>query len=379
PRQRRPVVAGAVAVAVVAALYAGYGLAGAAVYDHGVAAQANGDCVTAVGAFDTVTGPFELTLNADVLDARARSVECAAFEKARAAQDRDDYESAIVLYDDFGKIHQDSSLAPYVHDNLADTHFAKATSWREPVTPVDARLSVDTLLMLRRDFADTEAAKKAPSAIADMFAAATKPYGAGKFCDDSLTVLAYFADLDPSSAGEKVVADANTFRARSLFECGMSQFRAQRRGDAVSTFDAFLAGYPKDGRVAQVKAARISAKVASAMDVTLPMPPPLGGNDPGSITMTFYNDSQKPVKVLLAGPTAHEINVPACELCPANYAKDDPAACGNLDGRPSVTLHLPPATYYYTTDTPGWSRQLTGSITPKVGWEHWQCAYSTRM
>jgi hypothetical protein len=164
-------------------------------------------------------------------------------------------------------------LARYVHVNLADSHFAQATSWQAPVTPVDARISVDTLLMLRREFEDTEAAKKAPQAIADMFVAATKPYGEGKFCD-SLTVLDYFAGLDPPSAGEKAVADANVFRARSLYE--------------------------------------------------LPVPPPIGGNEPGSIRVTFYNDSKNPVTVLVAGPTAHEFTIPACDNCPESYPKDDP-------------------------------------------------------
>jgi hypothetical protein len=125
PHGRGPVVAGLVAVAVVAGGYVGYGVAGAATYDRGVTAQADGDCVTATDAFDAVTGPFELTLSADVPAARARTVECAAFQKARTAQDRDDYESAIVLYDDFGKLYPDSVLAPHVHTNLADTHFAE--------------------------------------------------------------------------------------------------------------------------------------------------------------------------------------------------------------------------------------------------------------
>lgn len=376
PRQRKPVVAGLVAVAVVAAGYVGYGVAGAAVYDRGVAAQEAGDCGTAASAFSSVTGPFELTLSADVLDAQTRAVECAAYEKARAAQDRDDYESAIVLYDDFGKLHPDSVLAPYVHTNLADTHFAKATSWREPVNAVDARLSVDTLLMLGREFADTEVAKKTPAAIADIFAAATKPYGAGKFCD-SLTVLAYFAELDPASVGEKIVADANTFRARSLYECGLSQYRAQDLLDAATTFGTFLARYPEDGRAPQARAVEIAAEVALANKVTLPMPPPLGGNDPGSIPMTFYNDSQEPLTILVAGPTAHEITIPACPGCPASYPKDDPAACADLTGRPSVTLRLTPATYYYLTDSQDWVEEELGSVTPQVGYEHWQCVYTS--
>lgn len=375
PRRRGPAVAGVVVVVVMAVGYAGYGVAGGAAYDRGVAAQEDGDCATAVSAFDTVTGPFELTLRPDVLDARARSAECAAYEKARAAQNRDDYESAIVLYDDFGKLHPDSALAPYVHENLADTHFAKATSWQEPVAAVDARLAVDTLLLLRREFDGTDAAKKAPEAIAAVFSAATKSYGAGKFCD-SLEVLTYFAGLAPSSAGEKVVADATTFRARSLYECGMRKYRDKQLSDAVTTFDAFLAAYPKDGRVARVKSARISAKVAIAMKTTLPMPPPLGGNDVGSIPITFYNDSRESVTVLIAGPTAHQIILPACPACPLSYAEDDPDACANFDGRPSVTLRLKPDTYYFTTDAKGWVEELADSLPLESYYEYEQCLFT---
>ncbi|MFI7677970.1 hypothetical protein [Actinophytocola sp. NPDC049390] len=376
PRTRGPVLAGVVAVAVVAAGYAGYGVAGAAAYDRGVAAQEAGDCVAAADAFDTVTGPFELTLSADVLDARDRSAECAAYEKARAAQNRDDYESAIVLYDDFGKLYPDSVLSPYVRDNLADTHFAKATSWQEPVTAVVARLSVDTLLMLGREFGDTDAAKQAPAAIDDVFAAATKPYGAGKFCD-SLEVLTYFAGLDATSVGKKVSADANTFRARSLYECGMRQYRDKKLSQAVTTFGMFLTGYPKDRRAAQVKAARIAAEVAAAAKVTIPVPPPLGGNNPGPIPITFYNDSQDAVTIYIAGPTAHEITLPACPSCPATYPENDPAACANLNGRPSVTVRLKTSTYYYLATSSAWTEGLAEPITLEANYEYEQCLFTT--
>ncbi|MDQ3787787.1 MAG: outer membrane protein assembly factor BamD, partial [Actinomycetota bacterium] len=327
-------------------------------------------------AFDTVTGPFELTLSADVLDARDRSVECAAYEKARAAQNRDDYESAIVLYDDFGKLYPQSVLLPYVHDNLADTHLAKATSWQEPLTAVTARLSVDTLLMLGREFEDTEAAKKAPAEIAAVFAAATKPYGAGKFCE-SLEVLTYFAGLDAASVGKKVSADANTFRARSLYECGMRKYKDKKLSDAVTDFDEFLRFYPKDRRVAQAKAALIAAKVAIATKATIPVPPPLGGNNPGPTPITFYNDSQDPVTIYIAGPTAHEITLPACPSCPATYRENDPAACANLNGRPSVTVRLKTSTYYYLATSSGWAEDLAEPFTLEANYEYDQCLYAT--
>lgn len=376
PHGRGPVVAGLVAVAVVAGGYVGYGVAGAATYDRGVTAQADGDCVTATDAFDTVTGPFELTLSTDVPAARARTVECAAFQKARVAQDRDDYESAIVLYDDFGKLYPDSVLAPHVHTNLADTHFAKATSWQEPLTATAARLSVDTLLMLTREYGDTAVVKKVPPAIAEVFTAATKPYGAGKFCD-SLEVLGYFAGLDAASVGKKIVADAHTFRAKSLYECGLGQYRAKKMSDAVTQFDAFLKSYPKDGRVKQVKAARISAVVGLAMKVTLPLPPPLGGNNTGSIPISFYNDSRDPVTVLIAGPTAHQIKLPGCPACPKMYPKNDPKACADLAGRPSVTLRLTPTTYYYTTESAGLMHDVSNKVPLQVNYEYTQCIYTS--
>jgi hypothetical protein len=374
--QRKPVLAGVAAVAVVVAGYVGYGIAGAAAYDRGVAAQENGDCATARSEFGTVTGPFELTLSHEVLDAQALVEECAAYEKAVAAQKRADYESAITLYDDFGKIYPDSVLKEHVHTNLADTHFAKATSWREPVTPVDARISVDTLLMLRREFGDTEVVKKVPQAIVDMFTAATKPYAEGKFCD-SLVVLAYFAGLEPSSAGEKVVADANVYRARSLYECGMSQACAHD-GYALGTLETFLEAYPNDPGVPQAKSARIALKVGAAAGVELPMPPPLGDNNPGSISVTFYNDSNRPMPLLLAGPTAHEFTIPACATCPESYVKDDPAACKNLNGRTSVTLRLTPNTYYLMIDDPVLDIEPPEPVTPMVGYTHWQCSYIFR-
>jgi hypothetical protein len=235
---------------------------------------------------------------------------------------------------------------------------------------------VDTLLMLTREYGDTAAAKKVPPAIAEVFTAATKPYGAGKFCD-SIEVLGYFAGLDAASVGKKIVADANTFRAKSLYECGMGHYRAKRALDALNQFDAFLTSYPKDSRVKQVQAAQISAEVGLAMKVTLPLPPPLGGNNTGSIPITFYNDSKDPVTVLIAGPTAHRITLPACPACPKSYPKNDPKACANLAGRPSVTLRLTPTTYYYTTESAGLMHEVSNKVPLQVNYEYTQCIYTS--
>ncbi len=373
PRRVGPIIVGAAAVAALAAGYVGYGIAGGSVYADGVAAQEKGDCATATGAFDTVTGPFELTLRSDVLDAADRRAECVAYDAALAAQKRGDHEQAITLYHDFDKIHPGSVLGSFVHTNLADTYFASATDWAEPLTAQAARASVDTLLMLRREYADTAVVKKVPEAIATAFASATKPYADGKFCD-ALPVLDYFSGLDVSSAGE-VVPTAVANRGRALYECGMSQLRGNAAAEAATTLQQFVTGYPKDGAIPQARAALITAKVATAAGVQLPVPPPLGDNNPGSISVTFYNDSSEPLTILVAGPTAHELTLPGCAVCPADYAVGSPAACATFDGRPAVTMRLTPAQYHFTTVRTSSVNSYTDSVTPLVGYEHTQCLY----
>jgi TolA-binding protein len=372
--QRGPAIAGVVAVAVLVGGYVGYGVIGGSVYDDGLAAQAAGDCATAVNDFDTVTGPFELTLSSDVTAAADRRTECETYTHATDAQQRGDHDTAIGRYLAFTRAYPNSVLAPFVHTTLADAHLASATDWQEPLTAEQARASVDTLLMVSREFSDTPAAKKVPEAITDAFAAANKPYEAGKFCD-ALPALTYFAALAADSAGE-IVATANTNRARALLECGLSQVRA---GDteATTTLDTFVTAYPQHPGVPQGTSALITAKVALAANVTLPVPPPLGGNDPGTIPVTFYNDSNEPLLILVAGPTAHEISLGPCAVCPADYPSVE-AACPTYDGRPSVTLHLTAAQYYLTTERQSAVASFTDSITPQPGYEHFQCLFVQR-
>lgn len=376
PRKPAPIIAGVVAVAVLAGGYVAYGIAGGSVYDAGVTAQRNGDCATATEKFDTLTGPFELTLSSDVLAAADRREECGAYEKAVVAQKRNDYESAITLYHDFDKIYPFSVLKKFVHKNLAETYFAKATSWKPPLSSDLARSSVDVLLMLQRDYADTPTVKQVPKAIADAFAEATKPFADGKFCD-SLPALTYFAGLDASSAGD-VVGTAIANRGRALYECGLAQLRANDTQAAVTTLETFVTAYPKDGGIGQARAALITAKVAVAAGVQLPVPPPLGNNNPGNIPVTFYNDSSEPLTILVAGPTAHELTLPGCAVCPADYVPGAPEACENFDGRPSVTMLLTPTQYYFTTVRDSAVNAFTDSVTPLVGYEHTQCLYVER-
>jgi len=100
-----------------------------------------------------------------------------------------------------------------------------------------------------------------------------------------------------------------------------------------------------DALAAAAGSALIAATIAAEGPKTIPkLPPPLGGDSPGAISVTFYNDSADETEILISGPTAHRITLPGCPVCPAEYAnKAD--GCPTLTGRPSRQLHLLPGEY----------------------------------
>lgn len=369
---RTGVIAGVAAVALVVAGYVGYGIAGDRIHTAGVDAQKAGNCATALDKFDTVTGPFELTLSENVTDAEARTVECTAYASALSAQQKGKYDPAIDEYLSFQQNYPHSVLRTFVHNNLAESYVGRAAHWQLPLTTASATDSGDMLLMVLRDFGDTPAAKRVPKTIADLYAAATAAFQPTDVCG-SLPTLTYFAGLDQKVVKD-IVADANTRRADALYQCGLNQMGANAT-DAVAKLDTFIKAYPQDTRVPQAKAAMITTQVADANSVVLPVPPPLGDNSPGNIPVTFYNDSNAVMTILVAGPTAHEIILPPCAICPATYPPGATNICPTFDGRPSLKLELAPATYYFlivgTTNT----LSNTGSITPLVDYEHTECMY----
>jgi hypothetical protein len=368
---RTGVIGGVAAVALLAAGYVGYGIAGDTIHTAGVDAQKAGNCATALDQFDTVTGPFELTLSENVTDAEARTVECGDYASALSAQKNGKYDNAVNQYLDFERNYPHSVLRTFVHDNLADSYVNRAAHWQLPLTTGSATHSGDTLMMVVREFGDTPAAKRVPKTMTDLYAAATAVLRPGAFCD-WLPTLTYFAGLDPKVVKD-VVAAANTQRADALYQCGINLTSANAE-DAATTLDTFLKAYPQDPRVPQARSAMISAQVAAANNVLLPVPPPLGDNSPGNIPVTFYNDSNTVMTILVAGPTAHEIILPPCAVCPASYP---PGAdvCPTFDGRPSLKLELPPATYYFLIVGDQTLASNIGSVTPLVDYEHTECMY----
>jgi hypothetical protein len=422
----RPVVVGFVAVLAVVAGHVGYAEAGRATYAAGVEAQGRADCTEANRAFGAVTGPYELTLSRDVPAAALRHAECAEFLGAEESERSGAHAEAVDAYRTFRRDHADSVLEPFaqegarrvlltwadalrsagdldgaiaryhelleelgvdpdprtpqVRENLAAALVERVSAMRPRMAAatgqdrVDAmRYAMDDLLYVGQHLADTPTAAQVPQAVLDTYAEAKTAFTEGRFCD-ALPVLDYAVTL-PAAAGLAQVANGD--RARSLNECGLANFNAGDYTGATDRFQRLVADYPNDPGVQQARSAIIAAEVGRAAGLPLPLPAPLDA--PGAQSVTLYNAAASEVRVLVAGPTAHEVTLPPCVGCPEVY-ETRAGSCPGAAGKPSVSLRMQPGTYYVLQEraTVGPDQRVNEPLNVPAGggWE--LCVTTTR-
>jgi tetratricopeptide (TPR) repeat protein len=422
----RPVAVGFVAVLAVVAGHIGYAEAGRATYAAGVEAQGRADCTEANRAFDALTGPYELTLSRDVPAAALRGAECTEFLGAEGAERSGAHAEAVDAYRTFRRDHAASVLEPFaqegtrrvlltwadalrsagdldgaiaryhelleelgvdpdpripqVRENLAASLVERASAMRPRMAAatgqdrVDAmRYAMDDLLYVGQHLAETPTAASVPQAVLDTYNEANSAVAQGRFCD-ALPVLDYAVTL-PADAGLAQVANGD--RARSLSECGLANFNAGDYTGATDRFQRLVADYPNDPGVPQARSAIIAAEVGRAAGLPLPLPAPLDA--PAAQSVTLYNAAASEVRVLVAGPTAHEVTLPPCAGCPEVY-ETRTGSCPGSAGKPSVTLRMQPGTYYVLQEraTMGPDQRVNEplNVPAGAGWE--LCVTTTR-
>jgi tetratricopeptide (TPR) repeat protein len=261
-----------------------------------------------------------------------------------------DLDGAIARYRDLlGELGSVPGAAQ-VREDLAATHVERSSAARATMAVaagparVDAmRAAMEDLLLVGQELGDTTTAAGVPQAVLDTFAEANSAFAEGRFCD-ALPVLDYAITL-PAAAG--VAAVANGDRARSLSECGLANFAAGDYTGATDRFQALMTDYPNDPGVPQARSALITAEVGQAAGRPLPLPAPIDA--PASEPVLLYNAAGTQVRVLVAGPTAQEVTLPACPGCPTSYAAGT-ESCPGAAGKPSSSIRLRPGTYYVLQD-----------------------------
>ncbi|WP_232664197.1 hypothetical protein [Pseudonocardia sp. TRM90224] len=388
------IVSTAAGVVTIVALVAGflvYDGAGRSAYETGLDAQRRGDCNAAVTAFDTVTGPFELTFGPYVTEAAVKRVECDEFTAAVSAG-QGDYRGVTTKLKEHRTAHPSSLLLPTVLDRLegtyrdwaeslrrsddyseaitvyrelltevpqprmdprpalAETYIALATSTAQSMASTSpsvssAKTAIDALLIVRRELGATPAASQVDGKFAEVFAAGRGDFVKGRWCP-SVPVLDYFVGL-PAAETSGVVGAANNDRVLALLECGLERFRAGAYLETVEPINKLVTGYPESPQAQLGRAVAISAKVGDGRKTAVEVPASFGTE--GTILMKVYNAQPGPMKLLVAGPTAFEIDLPGCTVCAPTYPNDT-EACKTFDGRPTVDVRIRAGTYIMFQD-----------------------------
>jgi tetratricopeptide (TPR) repeat protein len=392
--RRRPALVATAAVLAVAAGYALYGLAGDRVLASGEAAKAAGDCAKANARYDLVTGPFELTLSGNGASAEQNREYCSQFLVAVTQQDRGEFASAIATYREFLFHTPTTSLDQPAHDRIQRAHLEWAQSARTSgdyptavrtyrdllraygkswstdqarselaqtlldqsrllrsrfdqagsVAVIDVREAMQNYQLIQKDFGDTEAAASVPKAIVDTFNEAVRPFVGGKYCE-AVPALEYLVSM-PANESAGVVPTAQQHHAKAAFECGLLRYGSGAFDEARRHFETVTTKYPAHASASAAGSASIAATIAVQKPGTvLALPPPLSGNTPGTIRLTFFNDSSVATEVLLLGPTAHRFVIPACPSCPDGF-DNEADACVTETGKPRFELRLRPGDYF---------------------------------
>jgi tetratricopeptide (TPR) repeat protein len=396
--RRRPVLVATAVIAVIVAGYAMYNVGGNRAFAKGEAAQAAGDCGAATARYDNVTGAYELTLSGNVAAAERNKAYCSAFMLAVAKHEGRRYDSAVNHYHEFLESTPPNSLDNHVHDRLqrtylewghsariagdfpvaidafrdlldeydggwstkqarselAQTYFDEAAGYRMLFDPTDGlalahnvREAMQNYLLIQEDFPETVSAVDTPKAIVDTFNEAVRPLASGGFCE-SLPTLDYLVTLPPNQTAG-VVGMAHEHRVKASFECGVLRYGGGKFEEAIERFETVATSYPDHALAGAARSALIAAIIAAEGPATIPaLPPPLGDNTPGTISVTFYNDTSIANEVLVSGATAHRFVLPGCPSCPEGYDNNDDA-CQSPIGKPSLQLLLQPGDYQVLT------------------------------
>lgn len=121
-------------------------------------AHRSGECRAALGHYDRVRPPHQLTFSGALASARVQARECERLEAARAARARSSFDAAVARYRAFLADHGRGVLASFARAELADAYVEWA---RELTRDGDYGPALDKVATARDDLAGTPGAARA--------------------------------------------------------------------------------------------------------------------------------------------------------------------------------------------------------------------------
>jgi len=393
PVPRRPLAAAVALVVLIVAGFVGYQAAGRSALADAHAAYAAGDCPAALDRYARVQARYELTLTSVTSTARADRRECQDLLRAEAGLAGGSYGSAPGEFDAQVRWYPDGLLVARARTGRAEAYLqrgkqslARAAGEKDGADAVNLqRSAVADYTVIVTDHAGTPQAAAVRTDLDKAYAAAVA--GAGDQPCTAIPVLTYLGSVSLE------VAKAGAARARAalpgaLYGCGLSEFSAGKYGSAIEHLTTFIAGYPRDSRVAKARQKRIAAEVAEIGAGATGDLAPLertGSGPSGTATVQVVNDSPYALEILYSGPVADQLTIPACAACTVRSSPSlvdryfGGPTCGG-DGVPSRALRLKPGSYQVVvrTSASGGPRPYSGSWKLAGGSRYDNCYYASR-
>lgn len=244
-------------------------------YNKGERAYEAGNCEVAIAQFDRAIDRGQLVDLNDYVDrARARKVECQAFQSAIKRQETGEFAAALVAYDDFVNRYPNGALV-------------------EPSRQQTANLFEQPGL-----------------------AALAQP----NVCERMDALIRH-----------ELIPQPETNLPSFYHACGQTYAAARDHTKAVNMYERFLDRYPEHQLASEVKTALAQSMVADTKAKgagNILQPERSGITSPGSTVLVIQNDSPEKMRLIFSGPEPRFEELEPCTDC-QKYIGERPETCPN--------------------------------------------------
>jgi outer membrane protein assembly factor BamD (BamD/ComL family) len=366
----RLVVAGALAIVVVAAGFGLYRAAAQRALDGARAAHAAGDCAAAIDRYHAVSARFELTLSPVVRAAQREVGECATLVLAETDLSEGDHDGAVAGFDGYLARYPEGAHVERARGGRAEAYLQRAgvfaqtvaadvTSGEAPGNLLDRAL--EDYAVVVRQHPGSRQAQAVPQALAELYEATDPEPGCA-----AVPVLDAFTRMAGLEPAPPVAARAAEALPEALFRCGTDQYDDEAYDDAIDSLERLIDTYPDHPRAAAAADTLIAADVAATRQGEtgeLDQPLEVGTTARGRAVVEIVNDSPETLEILVSGPSPETATVEACAGCQVRSSLPlfGTGTCGVGDV-PVTTLRLAPGRYEVVVRA-----RSGGGVTPYSG------------
>lgn len=301
-----------VAVAGVMLIFGLYNAAAVVTYSRARDAHRDLNCAAALGGYGRVAGFFALSLATSRSEAIQSRAECREVLKAEEFRRRGEHESAAEAYEAALDENPDSPISATLErwrgeELLAEASGARRTAFLEG-SGSDLGRAVGIYWLILRELSGSEAAAGARAALDEI---GTLLYRRAKSVPCKAVPL--YDGLDSES-----VPLATAGHPLALYGCANARFSSKRYALAKSLYSRLIVDFPSSPLTARARRGLIAAEVAlirTGGTGQLPDPTIVGNTASGMVEVSVQNSSPYRLELLLSGPDAKRLEVPACGSC----------------------------------------------------------------